>query len=162
MSLSNPLSLSAGQSAPVFSTSTSSGEQISLVNLRGRPVVLYFYPRDNTPGCTREACGFRDQFADFTLRHAVVLGVSTDSAKSHQKFSEKFQLPFPLLLDEDKRITTAYGAWGEKTFMGRKFMGTLRKTFLIDQNGIIARVWDKVKPDNHAAEVLAALAELDV
>jgi len=123
-------------------------------------VVVYFYPRDDTPGCTLEACGFRDLHAELLRRRAVVLGVSTDSARSHQKFAEKHRLPFDLLVDEDRRITEAYGAWGQKTFMGRKFMGTLRKTFLIGPDGRIARVWDKVKPATHAAEVLAALDEL--
>jgi thioredoxin-dependent peroxiredoxin len=146
--------------APDFTAVTGDGRTITLSTLRGQPVVVYFYPRDDTPGCTREACGFRDLHAELLRRRAVVFGVSTDSAKSHRKFAEKHRLPFDLLTDEDRRITEAYGAWGQKTFMGRKFMGTLRKTFLIGPDGRIARIWDKVKPDAHAAEVLAALDEL--
>lgn len=155
-----PGSLKVGERAPDFTTTDSSGNTLTLAGERGHPVVLYFYPRDNTPGCTREACGFRDRWKEFTTKGARVLGVSTDSAKSHQKFIEKHHLPFVLLMDEDKAITEAYGAWGEKTFMGRKFMGTLRKTYLIDSKGRIARIWDKVKPDLHAEEVLEAIDAL--
>ena len=122
-----------------------------------RSVILYFYPKDDTPGCTKEACAFRDAFADFTARGAVVLGVSADPVKSHDKFVQKFKLPFLLLADEDKRIVDAYGVWGEKTFMGRRYQGIHRVTFLIGGDGRIRKIWPKVKPDEHAAEVLAAL-----
>jgi thioredoxin-dependent peroxiredoxin len=150
--------LKVGDPAPAFSTIDGEGQSVSLADFAGRTVVLYFYPRDNTPGCTKEACAFRDQHAKLRRHHAVVLGVSTDSARSHRKFAEKFDLPFPLLVDEDRKIAEAYGVWGEKTFMGRRFMGTLRQTFLIGTDGRLRQIWDKVKPDTHAAEVLAALA----
>jgi peroxiredoxin Q/BCP len=130
---------------------------VALSDLKGKNVILYFYPRDNTPGCTREACAFRDGFAEFKKKGAVVLGVSTDSAQSHDRFVEKFHLPFPLLADEDKKIVQAYGVWGGKTFLGRKFMGTHRVTFLIGPDGRIKRIWPKVKPQDHAQEVLEAL-----
>lgn len=120
-------------------------------------MILYFYPRDDTPGCTKEACAFRDEFATFRKRGAVVLGVSIDSVKSHGKFAEKFGLPFPLLADEDKSIVQAYGVWGQKSFMGRKYMGTHRVTFLIGPDGKIKQIWPEVKPQEHAKEVLAAL-----
>jgi peroxiredoxin Q/BCP len=149
--------LREGELAPDFSASTTGGRIVSLSEFRGRNVVLYFYPRDDTPGCTREACGFRDQFKEIQRRGAVVLGVSTDTVKAHEKFAAKFQLPFPLLADEEKRIVQAYGVWGEKQFMGRKFLGTHRVTFLIGPDGRIKTIWPKVKPNEHAAEVLAAL-----
>jgi peroxiredoxin Q/BCP len=120
-------------------------------------VVLYFYPRDDTPGCTKEACGFRDGFGAFKKRGAVVLGVSRDTVKAHDKFVAKFKLPFTLVADVDKQIATAYGVWGEKTFMGRKYLGTHRVTFLIGPDGRIRKIWPKVKPEEHAAEVLAAI-----
>jgi peroxiredoxin Q/BCP len=123
-------------------------------------VVIYFYPRDDTPGCTKEACGFRDQYAELQKTGAVVLGVSADTVKSHAKFTDKFQLPFPLISDPDAVITKAFGAWGEKVFMGRKYQGIHRVTFLIGADGRIARVWDLVKPESHAAEVLEALKAL--
>jgi len=119
--------------------------------------VLYFYPKDDTPGCTKEACGFRDQHAAFQKKGAVVLGVSTDPVKSHRKFTDKFSLPFPLLADEDRKLVTAYGVWGEKVFMGRKYMGTFRVTFHIGPDGRIRNIWKTVKPEEHPAEVLAAL-----
>ncbi|HMO65299.1 MAG TPA: thioredoxin-dependent thiol peroxidase [Verrucomicrobiota bacterium] len=146
-----------GDPAPPFSATAADGSTVSLAGLRGRKVVLYFYPKDDTPGCTKEACGFRDLYAEIQKRGAVVLGVSTDPVKAHRKFTEKFSLPFPLLADEDRRIVTAYRVWGEKSFMGRKYMGTNRVTFLIGPDGRILRVWPKVKPEEHAAEVLAAL-----
>src|SRR5438093_11908766 len=128
------LKLKEGDKAPDF-TATSSGGQVSLSDFKGKNVILYFYPRDDTPGCTKEACAFRDEFAAFKKKGAVVLGVSTDSTKSHAKFIEKFKLPFTLLADEDKRIVEAYGVWGEKRFMGMKYMGTNRVTFLIGPDG---------------------------
>jgi peroxiredoxin Q/BCP len=152
------LKLKAGDVAPDFSVATSGGGKVSLADFKGKPVILYFYPKDDTPGCTKEACAFRDGFAEFKKRGAVVLGVSTDPVKSHDKFVEKFKLPFTLLADEDKRIVTAYGVWGEKTFMGRKYLGTHRVTFLIGPDGRIKKIWPQVKPDGHAAEVLAELS----
>jgi thioredoxin-dependent peroxiredoxin len=151
------IKLKEGDVAPAFSAATNGGGKMSLADFKGRNVILYFYPKDDTPGCTKEACAFRDQFSEFKKRGAVVLGVSTDSVKSHGKFVENFKLPFPLLADEDKQIVTAYGVWGEKSFMGRKYMGTHRVTFLIGPEGRIKRIWPRVKPEEHAAEVLAEL-----
>jgi peroxiredoxin Q/BCP len=151
------LKLKVGDVAPKFSVATSGGGKISLADYKGQNVILYFYPKDDTPGCTKEACAFRDQFADFKKKGAVVFGVSTDNVKSHDKFVEKFKLPFTLLADEDKKIVEAYGVWGEKSFMGRKYMGTNRVTFLIGPDGKIKKIWPLVKPEEHAAEVLAAL-----
>jgi peroxiredoxin Q/BCP len=151
------LKLKDGDVAPPFQARTNGGGEVSLADYQGRSVILYFYPRDDTPGCTKEACGFRDQFAAFKQQGAVILGVSTDTAKSHEKFADKFKLPFPLLADEDRQIVSAYGVWGEKRFMGRKYMGTHRVTFLIGPDGRIRKIWPNVKPEEHAAEVLAAL-----
>jgi peroxiredoxin Q/BCP len=151
------LKLKEGDKAPEFSANTSGGGQISLVDYKGKSVILYFYPRDDTPGCTKEACAFRDGFADFKKKDAVVLGVSPDSVKSHDKFAEKFKLPFTLLADEDHKISESYGVWGEKSFMGRKYMGVNRVTFLIGPDGKIKKIWPAVKPEEHADEVLAAL-----
>jgi peroxiredoxin Q/BCP len=155
--MAHELKLKEGDVAPAFTAPTSGGPTASLADFKGRPVILYFYPRDDTPGCTKEACAFRDAFADFTAKGAVVLGVSADSVKSHDKFIQKFKLPFTLLADEDKRIVEAYGVWGEKSFMGRRYQGIHRVTFLIGGDGRIQRIWPKVKPEEHAAEVLAAL-----
>ena len=151
------LKLKEGDIAPKFTVTTSGGGKISLADYLGKNVILYFYPRDDTPGCTKEACAFRDEFAQFKKKGAFVFGVSTDSVKTHDKFVEKFKLPFTLLADEDKKIVEAYGVWGEKTFMGRKYLGTYRVTFLIGPDGRIKRIWPQVKPEAHAAEVLAAL-----
>lgn len=151
------LKLKEGDKAPDFSTLTNGGGTLSLADLKGKSVILYFYPRDDTPGCTKEACAFRDHFAAFKKKGAVVLGVSIDPVKSHDKFVEKFKLPFTLLADEDKQIVEAYGVWGQKSFMGRKYMGIHRVTFLIGPDGRIRKIWPKVKPEEHAAEVLAAL-----
>ena len=151
------LKLKEGDKAPEFTAPASGGGTVSLADFKGRNVVLYFYPRDNTPGCTVEACSFRDEHTRLQQKGAVVLGVSTDPVKSHDKFVEKFKLPFPLVVDEEKKIVQAYGVWGEKTFMGRKFKGTHRVTFLIGPDGRIRKIWPKVKPEGHAAEVLAAL-----
>lgn len=150
------LPVQEGDVAPLFTTKAGGEKTVTLAELRGKSVVLYFYPRDNTPGCTIEACHFRDQFEDFTKRGIVVLGVSADSLASHDKFARRFRLPFPLLADEDKAIATAYGAWGEKSFLGRKFMGMRRITFLIGPDGRIRKIWRKVQPRPHAAEVFAA------
>jgi peroxiredoxin Q/BCP len=151
------LKLKEGDDAPVFTTSASGGGRVSLADFKGRNVILYFYPRDDTPGCTKEACAFRDHFADFKRKGAVVLGVSIDPVKSHDKFIAKFKLPFTLLSDEDKTIVQAYGVWGQKSFMGRKYLGTHRVTFLIGPDGKIGKIWPTVKPEEHAEEVLAAL-----
>ena len=150
------LPVKEGDFAPDFTAKTGGEKTVSLNDLRGKNVILYFYPRDDTPGCTVEACKFRDEFADFNKNDIVVVGVSADSVAAHEKFSEKFQLPFPLLADEDKAIARAYGAWGEKSFMGRKFMGMKRITFLIGPDGRIRKIWLKVKPPKHAAEALTA------
>ena len=154
------LKLKEGDRAPTFTAVANDGATISLSDLSGKTVVLYFYPRDDTPGCTREACGFRDSFAVFRKYGAVVLGVSVDPVKSHVRFAARYDLPFPLLADEDKRIVTAYGVWGEKSFMGRDYLGTHRVTFLIGPDGRIAAIWPKVKPEEHAQEVLAAVEGL--
>ena len=151
------LKLKEGDQAPAFTVDTNGGGRISLADYLGKNVILYFYPKDDTPGCTKEACAFRDGNADFKKRGATVLGVSTDPVKAHDKFVAKFQLPFTLLADTDKQIVEAYGVWGEKVFMGRKYMGTNRVTFLIGPDGRIKKIWPKVKPEEHAAEVLAAL-----
>ena len=151
------LRLKEGDPAPDFSAETDSGAVVSLRELKGKAVVLYFYPKDDTPGCTKEACAFRDAYAEFEQAGAVVLGVSPDSVKSHAKFSGKFNLPFPLLSDPEKKIVQEYGVWGEKSFMGRKYMGTFRVTFLIGPDGKIARIWPDVKPEKHAQEVLDAI-----
>ena len=151
------LRLKEGDKAPDFSAPTNGGGTISLGELKGKNVILYFYPKDDTPGCTKEACAFRDDFAAFKKKGAVILGVSADSVKAHDKFVKKFELPFPLLADEDKKIVEAYGVWGQKSFMGRKYMGIHRVTFLIGPDGNIRKIWPKVKPEEHAEEVLAAL-----
>ena len=151
------LKLQVGDKAPTFTVATSGGGKISLADYLGKNVILYFYPRDDTPGCTKEACAFRDGFADFKKKGAVILGVSPDNVKSHDKFVEKFKLPFTLLADEDKKIVEAYGVWGEKSFMGKKYLGVYRVTFLIGPDGKIKKIWPTVKPEEHAAEVLAAL-----
>jgi peroxiredoxin Q/BCP len=157
MAKSIQLKLKEGDPAPDFTTETSGGGKVALSDFLGKNVILYFYPKDDTPGCTREACSFRDQFALFKEKGAVVLGVSIDSVKAHDKFTTKNKLPFPLLADEQKHIVQAYGVWGQKSFMGRKYMGTYRVTFLIGPDGRIKKIWPAVKPDDHAQEVLAAL-----
>jgi thioredoxin-dependent peroxiredoxin len=151
------LKLKEGDVAPGFNAKASGGGEMSLAKLKGTHVVLYFYLRDNTPGCTKEACAFRDEFAEFRKRGVVVLGVSTDSAASHERFAEKYRLPFTLVSDADKKIVRAYGVWGEKSFLGRKYQGTYRVTFLIGPDGRIRKIWPAVKPTQHAAEILAAL-----
>jgi peroxiredoxin Q/BCP len=151
--------LKAGDKAPAFSLPSDSGDTIALKDLKGKPVVLYFYPKDDTTGCTVQACEFRDSWKEVKRSGAVVLGVSPDGVASHQKFKKKFSLPFPLLADEGHAVAEAYGAWGEKSMYGRKYQGILRTTFLIGGDGRIARVFEKVKPKGHAAEVLAALSE---
>jgi peroxiredoxin Q/BCP len=154
------MALKPGDSAPDFSLPDADGNTVTLSDFRGKWVVLYFYPRDNTPGCTKEACGFRDTYLDYQSNNVVVLGVSTDDAKSHTKFSTKFNLPFPLLSDVDGQVATAYESYGLKKFMGKEYMGVYRNTFVIDPDGKIANVYHKVKPDNHAIDLLADLANL--
>jgi peroxiredoxin Q/BCP len=151
------IKLKEGDVAPDFSALTSGGGQISLAELKGKNVILYFYPKDDTSGCTKEACAFRDGFTAFKKRGAVILGVSPDSVKSHDKFVKKFDLPFILVSDEDKKIVEAYGVWGMKIFWGRKYLGTHRVTFLIGPDGRIKKIWPDVKPEEHAQEVLAAI-----
>jgi peroxiredoxin Q/BCP len=151
------LDLKEGDVAPAFSAPTSGGGRISLADFKGRNVILFFYPKDDTPGCTKEACAFRDQFAEFKRKGAVVLGVSVDPVKSHDKFVKKFELPYPLVSDTEKTIVAAYGVWGQKSFMGRTYSGTHRVTFLIGPEGVIKKIWPAVKPELHAQEVLAAL-----
>jgi len=149
--------LAVGDPAPPFEVLDTDGNTVRLADLRGKRVVLYFYPRDNTPGCTTEACAFRDAYARFREADVVVLGVSTDDVRSHQKFTQKYALPFPLLADTDAAIAKAYGVWGEKKFMGRTSMGVKRMTFVIDGEAKISHVFVKVKPETHTAEVLSAL-----
>lgn len=151
--------LAPGSRAPAFRLPSDAGTPVALKDFAGRAVVLYFYPKDDTTGCTTEACGFRDSWRAVQAAGAVVLGVSPDGVASHQKFKKKYELPFVLLADEDHAVAEAYGAWGEKSMYGRKYFGVLRTTFLIDARGKIARVFEKVKPRGHAAEVLAALPE---
>jgi peroxiredoxin Q/BCP len=149
--------LKEGAKAPAFSLPSDDGSTVALRELKGKKVVLYFYPKDDTSGCTAQACEFRDSWAAVKRKGAVVLGVSPDGVKSHGKFKEKYDLPFPLLADEDHAVAEAYGAWGEKSMYGRKYFGILRTTFVIDEAGRVAKVFEKVKPKGHAAEVLAAL-----
>ncbi len=149
----------AGDKAPEFSLPDQSGKIHKLADYHGKKVVLYFYPKDDTPGCTKEACSFRDSFADFKEAGIVVLGVSVDDEKSHAKFAEKYDLPFTLLADKDKKVVEKYGVWGEKNMYGKKYMGTNRVTFLIGEDGKIVKVFDKVKPDEHAKEVLEAFSK---
>ena len=151
--------LKEGDKAPDFDSKDQNGNSVKLSDLAGKRVVLYFYPKDDTPGCTKEACSFRDADDIFNAKGIKVLGVSTDSEKSHQKFISKFQLPFDLLADVDKKIVEDYGVWGEKSMYGKKYMGTFRKTFLIDGDGKIVKIFDKVDVAKHADEVLAAFGE---
>lgn len=152
--------LAIGDRAPGFTLESDSGEPVSLDQFRGRTVVLYFYPKDGTSGCTTEACEFRDCWQAVQRAGAVVLGVSPDGVASHRRFKAKHRLPFPLLADPDHRVAEAYGAWGEKRLYGRRYHGILRTTYLIDREGRIARVFTKVKPGGHASQVLAALREM--
>jgi peroxiredoxin Q/BCP len=145
-----------GDAAPDFEARDAEGNAVRLSDLRGQKVVVYFYPKDDTPGCTKEACSFRDSFAEFGRRGVKVLGVSTDDEKSHRRFAQKYGLPFTLLADTDHKVADAFGVYGEKQFMGRKYMGVRRTTFLIDERGRVRKVFDKVKVDGHADEVLAA------
>ena len=154
------MSLVIQNKAPEFSLPDQGGQPRALADFFGQWVVLYFYPKDDTPGCTKEACSFRDGFARFKREGIVVLGVSADSVKKHAKFVEKYELPFLLLADEERTVVTRYGVWAKKKFMGREYMGILRTTFLIDPEGKIAKIYENVKPEEHAEEVLAEILRL--
>lgn len=153
------MTLEEGQQAPDFELASESGERVRLSGLRGKPVVLYFYPRDDTPGCTKEACAFRDAYGEFEERGAVLLGVSPDDEASHARFKEKYSLPFTLLADKEHEAAEAYGAWREKKNYGRTYWGVHRSTFVIGADGTIVRAMYGVKPDGHPEQVLAALPE---
>jgi peroxiredoxin Q/BCP len=151
------LAVEEGAEAPDFTLTDDQGEAVTLSSLRGSPVVLYFYPKDDTPGCTTQACGIRDVYGEFERAGAVVLGVSPDDEQSHVKFKDKYELPFTLLADKDHAVAEEYGVWGEKTFAGKKYMGVNRSTFVIGADGNVTRVMHDVKPATHADDVLAAL-----
>ena len=151
--------MKVGQKAPDFTVMDDSGNKVKLSSFKGKKVVLYFYPKDDTPGCTKEACNFRDGIKEIQKQGAVVLGVSADSVDSHKKFKEKFDLNFPLLADTDKKIIEAYDTWKEKSMYGKKYMGIERTTYIIDEDGKVSHVFPKVKVDQHYGEVLAALRE---
>jgi len=146
-----------GKPAPDFELQSDTGETVALKDLRGKPVVLYFYPKDDTPGCTAQACGIRDAYGEFERAGAVVLGVSPDNERSHVKFKEKYALPFTLLADTDHAVAEQYGVWDEKKYMGKSYMGVVRSTFVIDADGTVKKVMHNVKPVTHADDVLAAL-----
>jgi peroxiredoxin Q/BCP len=148
------MKLSIGDKAPDFQSKDQNGNPISLSNFKGKKVVLYFYPKDNTPGCTAESCNLRDNYSQFQKSGFEILGVSSDNEKSHQKFIEKFELPFPLIADTDKTVHEAYGTWVEKSMYGRKYMGTARTTFLIDGNGILIDIIEKVNTKDHTSQLL--------
>jgi thioredoxin-dependent peroxiredoxin len=152
--------ISSGIPAPEFDLLDDTNSSRRLSDFKGQPVILYFYPADDTSGCTKEACGFRDDYSAYQKSGVTILGVSPDSVESHLKFKEKYQLPFPLLADEDHQVCNAYGVWGLKKFVGREYEGVLRTTFLIDADGKIARVFENVRPSEHSAEVLEALKDL--
>ena len=151
--------LEAGQPAPDITAKTDKGETVSLKDFAGKRVVLYFYPKDDTPGCTIEACAFRDNLADVEAEDAVVLGVSLDDVESHQQFRDKFELTFPLLADTDHSVSEAYGVYGQQEFRGHEYMGIGRATFIIGKDGMLAKVWPQVDPNGHSEEVLAWLRE---
>jgi peroxiredoxin Q/BCP len=152
------VAVDVGQDAPDFELESDSGERVRLSSLRGSPVVLYFYPKDDTPGCTLQACEIRDAWSDFEARGAVVLGVSPDSASSHERFRSKYDLPFTLLADPEHEVADRYGVWVEKSYAGKTYMGNERSTFVIDSDGKVASVLRQVKPAEHAEDVLKALA----
>ncbi len=154
------MTVSIGDAAPTFSAHTDSEGQVDLASLKGRKVVLYFYPKDDTSGCTKQACGFRDAMPDFSQVDAEILGVSKDSVKSHDKFKAKYDLPFSLVSDEDGSICEKYGVWVEKSMYGKKYMGIERSTFLIDENGVVQGAWRKVKVPGHVEAVLKTAQEL--
>ena len=154
------MALEVGDRAPAFKLKNQDGEIISLSDLKGKPVVLYFYPKDDTSGCTKEACNFRDEFPKFGKMKAEIIGISTDSVDSHKKFADKYKLPFNLLADEKKEIVEKYGVWKEKNMYGKKYMGIERTTFIIDADGKISKIFPKVKVDDHNKEVMDVLKEL--
>ena len=154
------MALEVGDKAPAFKLKNQDGKTISLSDLKGNSVVLYFYPKDDTSGCTKEACNFRDEFPKFGKMKAEIIGVSADSVESHKKFADKYKLPFNLLSDEKKDILDKYGVWQEKSMYGRKYMGIVRTTFIIDSSGKIRKIFPKVKVENHNKEVMDALKEL--
>ena len=155
------VSLKIGDIAPDFTLPSDGGGTVSLADFKGQKVVLYFYPKDNTPGCTTEACDFRDAHPDFTALHAHVVGVSKDTPNKHDRFKEKYSLNFPLLSDdEDSTLCKSYGVWRPKKFMGREFLGIVRSTFIIDESGKIAHIWDGVRVKNHAQDVLQTLQKM--
>jgi peroxiredoxin Q/BCP len=151
--------IEVGKKAPAFNLKDQSGKNVKLSDLKGKKVVLYFYPKDNTSGCTKEACYFRDEISMFNKLDAVVLGVSADSVESHKKFADKYELPFSLLSDPEKEMLETYGVWKEKSMYGRKYMGIERTTVIIDENGKVKKVFPKVKVEGHVEEVAAALKE---
>ena len=148
-----------GKPAPDFELTSDTGERVKLSDFRGKPVVLYFYPKDDTPGCTTQACGIRDEYGEFEKRGAVVLGVSPDTEESHVKFREKYELPFTLLADPEHEVAEQYGVWGERKFAGKTYLGINRSTFVIDAEGNVSKSMRGVKPDTHAEKVLAALSD---
>ncbi len=154
------MSVSEGDKAPAFEMATDGGGTVSLKDLKGKPVVLYFYPKDNTPGCTKEACAFRDLMPDFSGIDAAIVGVSKDSVKKHDNFKAKYELPFTLASDEDGTVCEAYGTWVQKKLYGREYMGIDRATFLIDGKGVVRKIWRKVKVAGHAEEVLESAKSL--
>ena len=154
------MAVEVGKKAPDFKLPTDGGGTVSLKALRGKPVVLYFYPKDDTPGCTAEACGFRDNLPKFNRVKAEVIGISRDPVKSHDKFKAKYELPFTLASDDEGKVSDAYGTWVEKSMYGRKYMGMERATFLIDKEGVVRHVWRKVKVPGHVEDVLAAVKDL--
>ena len=154
------MDLNVGDLAPDFSLPDGNGDMVKLADLRGKYVVLYLYPRDNTPGCTKEACGFRDNYEAYAAQDVVVLGLSTDDAKSHTKFTTKYDLPFPLLSDEEGTVAAKYESYGPKKFMGKEYIGITRRTFIIGPDGKLAKIYPKVKPEPHAQQVLDDLKEL--
>jgi peroxiredoxin Q/BCP len=160
LTLLKAMTLTVGDPAPDFSLPDAEGNLYSLADLKGKRVVLYFYPRDNTPGCTKEACGFRDNYETYQQQDVVVLGVSTDDAKSHTKFIQKYDLPFPLLIDEGGAMAAKYDSYGLKKFMGKEYMGITRSTFIIGSDGKLEKIYRKVKAETHAETVLTDLESL--
>ena len=153
------MKLRTGQKAPEINLPDQKGNIIKLSDLKGRWALIYFYPKDDTPGCTKEACGLRDKMPDFKKIDFTVLGISVDSPSSHKKFADKYNLSFPLLADEDKKVVKSYGVWGKKKFMGKEYMGTNRQSFLVGPDGRIVKIYEKVNPEEHAEEILKDIKE---